>query len=96
MQTPHHKVSDAIGIEQISVEAKGKAMQRKSPRIEEKNNNGKTIIKLAQDLVAKKCDIIKDDEVLDNTTLQQYLDMYNQPLTKHTMEAIIKLTQVAE
>jgi hypothetical protein len=63
MQTPYHKVSDAIGIAQISVEAKGKAMQRKNPRIEEKNSNGKTIIKLAQDLVAKKCGI---------TTLQQY------------------------
>jgi purine nucleoside permease len=78
------------------VEAKGKAMQRKSPRIEEKNSNGKTIIKLAHDLVAKKCDITKEDEVLDNTTLQQYRNMYNQPLTEHTMETIIKLTQVAE
>jgi hypothetical protein len=68
--------------------------QRKSPRLKEKNNGGKTIVKLAQDLIAKKCGIIKEDETLDNRTLQQYMDMYKKPLTEQTMDAIIKLTKV--
>jgi hypothetical protein len=61
--------------------------QRKSPRLKEKNNGGKTIVKLAQDLIAKKCGIIKEDETLD---------MYKKPLTEQTMDAIIKLTKVTD
>jgi hypothetical protein len=70
--------------------------QRKSPRLKEKNNSGKTIVKLAQDLIAKKCGIIKEDETLDNRTLQQYMDMYKKPLTEQTMDTIIKLTKVTD
>jgi ABC-type transport system involved in cytochrome bd biosynthesis fused ATPase/permease subunit len=51
---------------------------------------------LAQDLIAKKCGIIKEDETLDNRTLQQYMDMYKKPLTEQTMDAIIKLTKVTD
>jgi hypothetical protein len=68
---------------------------RKSPRSKEKGSGGKSIIKLAQDLVAKKCGIIKENEGLENLTLQQYLDMYKKPLDDQATEAILKLTEVA-
>jgi spore cortex formation protein SpoVR/YcgB (stage V sporulation) len=32
---------------------------------------------------------------MDTMTLQQYLDMYKQPLTEKSMDAISKLTEVA-
>jgi hypothetical protein len=57
----------------------------------EKNKTGRSIMSLAQDLIAKKC-----GEASDNMTLQQYLDMYKQPLTDQAMEAILKLTEVVE
>jgi hypothetical protein len=66
---------------------------RKSPRLKEKNSGGKAIMKLAQDLVAKKCGILKKDEELDNMTLQQYLNVYKQPLTDQAMEAIGQLIE---
>jgi hypothetical protein len=39
-----------------------------------------------------KCGITQDDEPLDNMTLQQYLNMYKEPLAEKFMEAILKLT----
>jgi hypothetical protein len=70
--------------------------QRRSPRFKKKNSSGKSIIKLAQDLVAKKCGITKENEDLDDMTLQQYVDMYKQPLLEQAMDAIVKLTEVAD
>jgi hypothetical protein len=34
--------------------------------------------------------------VLDSMTLQQYMDMYKNLLTESSMQAILKLTEVAE
>jgi hypothetical protein len=68
---------------------------RETPRLKKKNNSGKAIIHLAQDLVAKKCGVIKEDESLDKMTLQNYLDLYKQPLTDSSTQAIMKLTKVA-
>jgi hypothetical protein len=51
-------------------------------------------MKLAQDLVAKKCGIFKENESLDDMTLKHFLEMYKEPLSKGSMEAIIKLTEV--
>jgi hypothetical protein len=67
-----------------------------SPRIKEKRGSGKSVLKLAQDLVAKKCGLIRDDEALDEMTLNQYMQMYKKPLTKDSMSAIFKLTEVAQ
>jgi hypothetical protein len=50
---------------------------------------------LAQEIVAKKCGIIKERDPLDNLTQQQYLNLYKQPLTNQSMEAILKLSKVA-
>jgi hypothetical protein len=49
---------------------------------------------LAQDLVAKKCGILEEDQSLEAMTLQNYLDHYKQPLTDYSLEAIQKLTEV--
>jgi hypothetical protein len=51
--------------------------------------------KLAQDLVAKKCGILREEESIDKLTLQQYLDLYKQSLSEQSMEVVLKLTEVA-
>jgi hypothetical protein len=56
---------------------------------------GKAITKLAQDLVAKKLRILDDQNNLDHMTLQHYLDKYKLPLFEQSMEAILSLTEVA-
>jgi ABC-type transport system involved in cytochrome bd biosynthesis fused ATPase/permease subunit len=71
-------------------------IQRKSPRLKEKNREGKIITKLAQDLIAKKCGIISEEGNLEDLTLQQYLDLYKKPLSEPEMEAIMELTKVAK
>jgi hypothetical protein len=52
-------------------------------------------MKKAQELVARKCGILEEEQELDDMTLQKYLDMYKQPLNEESMQAIIKLTEVA-
>jgi hypothetical protein len=69
--------------------------QRKSPRISTKSSNGKSALRLAQDLIAKKCGILQDEESLEDQTLQQYLDMCKKPLPDSSMQAILKLSEVA-
>jgi hypothetical protein len=44
--------------------------RRKSRKVSTNNSKGKSILTLAQDLVAKKYGIIQEDKVLDNMTLQ--------------------------
>jgi hypothetical protein len=46
-----------------------KGTLRKSPRLQAKNNFEKSMVKLAQDLTAKKCGIIEEEEDLDAMTL---------------------------
>jgi hypothetical protein len=40
--------------------------------VKNKTKKGKTIIKQAQELVAKKCGIVQEDKEMDSMTLQQY------------------------
>jgi predicted solute-binding protein len=70
--------------------------QRKSPRRKKKPNQGKPILKMAQELVAKKCGLLKDEQQLDAMTIQQYLDVYRRQLSEQSMEAIRKLSEIAE
>jgi hypothetical protein len=58
------------------------------------NAKGKSILKKVQELIARKCGIVEEDKELDNTTLQQYVEMYKQPLSKESMQAIVDLTEV--
>jgi hypothetical protein len=37
---------------------------------------------------------VDEEEDFDNMTLQQYVEMYKQPLSQESMEAIEKLTEV--
>jgi hypothetical protein len=43
---------------------------RQSPRLKQKNSDGKTTTKLAQDLLEKKCGILKEDQEMDTMILQ--------------------------
>jgi hypothetical protein len=79
----------------IPLEISKKDKQHKSPRLQNKEHNGKTIIKKAQELVARKCGILEEEDELDEMTLQQYLNMYKNPLNEEAMEAITKLSEVA-
>jgi hypothetical protein len=56
LETPKHKSSSQINAEERDEKAANKP--RKSPRLSGKNSKGKLVIRLAQDLVAKKCGII--------------------------------------
>lgn len=51
---------------------------------------------MAQELVARKCGILEEKQELDNMTLQKYLDLYKQPISEDSMEAIKKLAEVAD
>jgi hypothetical protein len=46
-------------------------------------------------LVAKKCRVLQQEETLEDMTLQQYLNLYKQPLLEDSMQAIVTLTEVA-
>lgn len=69
--------------------------QRESPRHKGKGAQGKSIIKRAQEIVACKCGIVEDNDHIDDMTLQQYINMYKQPLNEISRQAILKLTEVA-
>jgi hypothetical protein len=45
--------------------------------------------------VAKKSGLLQPDDSLEDTTLQDYLDMYKKPLYDDSMQAILQLTEVA-
>jgi hypothetical protein len=53
--------------------------KRKSPRLSAKSDKGKSVLKLAQDLVAKKCGLPQSDDPQEDMTLQQYLNMFKEP-----------------
>jgi hypothetical protein len=76
------------------MEAPKSVNQRRSPRLKGKSGKGKTIIKMAHELIAKKWGILDEGEVIDNMTLQQYLDIYKQPLNEQSMDVIVKLIEV--
>jgi hypothetical protein len=93
LQTPQHKAP--LSIETDTSKGQGTTTSEKSPRLQQKNNSGKVVSKLAQELLAKKYGITSEDEGLDDLTLQQYLDLYKQPLSENSMKSILSLTEVA-
>jgi hypothetical protein len=99
LKTPKHKIAPSNEVDEKGDEDHREdtlVTTRKSPKIKKKGSNGKTVIKLAHDLVAKKCGIMKEDEALDDMTRNQYLEMYKKPITKDSMAAIISLTEVIQ
>jgi hypothetical protein len=83
-------------MEVLNLKAKDLTIQKCIPRIKEKNKAGKSMLKKAQQLLAKKCGTSEGDKTSDNMTLHQYLDMYMQRLSDQAMDAIVKLTKVAQ
>jgi hypothetical protein len=83
LQTPQHKAP--LPTEQDTAKGQESTASRKSPRLQQKNISGNAISKLAQELLAKKYGINFEDESLDNLTLQQYMDLYKQPLSEKSM-----------
>jgi hypothetical protein len=74
LQTPKNKV---VLLENTVVSEGGPSnQQRKSPRLNSKNSGGKSIVRLAHDLVVKKCGVITEVESLDDATLKDYLDLF--------------------
>lgn len=69
---------------------------RESPRLKAKGTKGKNVTKMSQELVAKKCGIMKEHQALDDMILKDYLNMYKQPLTEEAVETIKKLTEATE
>jgi hypothetical protein len=74
MQTPQHKLP--IISDQTQPSDQDEKDQMQSSRFKGNNKSGKTIVKMAQDLIAKKWGIAKPEENLVNLTLQHYLDVY--------------------
>jgi hypothetical protein len=93
LQTAQHKT--AVVEHSSSAPDREKVGPWRSPRLKKKNSGGKTIVKLAQDLVVKKCGAILEEENLEAMTLHEYLDLYKDPITDKCMEAILKLSEVA-
>jgi hypothetical protein len=67
LQTPSHKAK--LSENTPAEKEKTQSTQRKSPRLKAKKKSDKSIIKLAQDLVAKKCGILQEDEEIEQLTL---------------------------
>jgi hypothetical protein len=67
LQTPQYKKSSAE-LPEASEPDKQKNTKR-SPRLKEKGTKGNNIIKKAQELVAKKCGILGENQEMDNMTL---------------------------
>jgi hypothetical protein len=65
LQTPKHKNK----ITSSHTPGGSKETPRKSPRLQAKNSSEKSMVKLAQDPIAKKCGIIEEKENLDAMTL---------------------------
>jgi hypothetical protein len=91
LDTPKHK-----SVDKSIKESKEADNLRKSPMLSGRINKGKSVVNLAQDLVARKCGIIQEEENLDDMTLKDYMNMYKKPLSKDSMGAILKLTEVAQ
>jgi hypothetical protein len=68
LQTPQNKIPSTKD-PALQIDAEQELQQRKSPRLKNKNNSGKTIVKLAQDLIAKKRGITTENESLESMTL---------------------------
>jgi hypothetical protein len=94
LETPKTKLPPAAKPQDMVTDPSTK--YRSSQRLKQKSNKGKSILKMAQDLVARKCGIVQEGQDLDDVTLQQYVDMYKQPLSDQSMEVIFQLTEVAK
>jgi hypothetical protein len=73
-----------------------KLSTRCSPRIQSKIKKKKPTVKLAQEALAKKWEILDVEKEIEELILQQYIDIYKKPLSQPAIMAMKKLTEVAE
>jgi hypothetical protein len=97
LQTPKHKIK-AIpnGYNEQSAQPMKQKSLWKSPRLQQKAFEGKSLMKKAQELIAKKCGVLEEEQSMDNMILQQYLNLYKQPLSENSVDAIMTLSEVAQ
>ncbi|GJM90736.1 hypothetical protein PR202_ga07044 [Eleusine coracana subsp. coracana] len=96
LKTLVHKNNASVhNAKTVVEEGSGSKKPRASPRLKKKITQGKSIINRAQKIVAKKCGILEDDQELDDLTIQEYLNIYNKPLTDEVVQAIKTFTDVA-
>jgi hypothetical protein len=72
LKTPIHKGNASTGtLPTTDFEPQKHKNSRKSPRLQEKGikSKGKSVIKKAQEIVARKCGILGEDQEMDNLML---------------------------
>jgi hypothetical protein len=73
-----------------------KSYAEKKPKIQGKKFSGEIYPETYPRPDSKKWGILGECESLEQMTLQQYIDIYKEPLPENSMEAILKLTEVVE
>jgi hypothetical protein len=68
----------------------------KSPRLQQKASQGKSLMKKAQEVIAKKCGVLDEEQDMDNLTLQKYLNLYKQPMSDASLDAITTLSEAVQ
>jgi hypothetical protein len=53
-------------------------------------------MKKAQEVIAKKCGVLDEEQDMDNLTLQKYLNLYKQPMSDASLDAITTLSEAAQ
>lgn len=97
LKTPAHKSTNN---ETTSNENRSPNMvspgNRSSPRLPGKPKKQISVVKMAQQVLAKKWGVLEEDEELENDKIKKYLDIYKKPLSEPEMEAIRTLSEVVE
>jgi hypothetical protein len=68
LQMHPHKEIPQSNKEEVIITSQDK--QSKSPRLSAKSDKGKSVLRLAQDLVAKKCGLAHSEDFQEDMTLQ--------------------------
>jgi hypothetical protein len=92
LKTPQHKRLAILAQTQMSDQHAD--LKTKSTRLKGKTSSGKIVVRMAQDLIAKKWGITPPDRSLDDMTLKQYLEVYKKPLSETAMNVVSKLAEV--
>jgi hypothetical protein len=53
-------------------------------------------MKKAQEVIAKKCGVLDEEQDMDNLTLQKYLNLYKQPMSDASLDAITTLSEAVQ
>jgi hypothetical protein len=84
LQTPTNKGKKVSEVSPVETDTQ--LPYRRSSRLKKKASKDKLLIKMAQELIAKKCGLLNEEKEMEDMTLQQYLDMYRQPLNAESQQ----------